>query len=723
MKCTQCGAELAPEDRFCGECGAPRPQRSPEPFGFAQDRLVEGLPPRFAEAEQRFAELRTRYRAGELDDAAYDAALQKLIVEDSSGGYWMLGADSGEWYWYDGQQWVRRDPPPAEVAVERPQVWPAPPPTVPPLVPVAPPARKGLPWKWVAVGCGGLLVVTAVVVSVLAVAGLLPGASAPPELAVLAPSAPTTMSELTVTLVPTNTPTVEPTVVAPVAPTTAPTATPLPTATPAIDGLLFYDDFSDPASGWKTYAEEYGAVQYEEGALVLMAKGPDGEAAATLPGVQVQDFSLSFEATLMSDAGDWAYGVLFRYAPGGNAYIFTLTPDGQYAVDEFVDMEPVKLVDDTPSEAIKTSGTNRIEIYADGPTLAFYVNDEQLAEVTDAQVREGPIELWAYVQPEQEVKVVFDNLLVVEPTAGGEIAKPPPATPPVEPTETPTSAPLPPTDTPAPVPPTETPLSLNKIAFVTNRDGNNEIYIMSADSSGQTRLTDNPADDRHPSWSPDGRRIAFSSDRDGNMEIYVMNADGSGVTRLTNNSAPDIEPAWSPDGTRIAFVSEREIALRSDIWVMSADGSNQVKLHEFGVSPAWSPDGSQMAALFRFGSFMHLGVMPADGSAEPRPLLQLHISNWPAWSPDGSRITFESAESPDNSEILVINADGSNLVNLTQTPAIVEVHPTWSPDGTRIAFVSDRDGNAEIYVMNADGSGAKRLMNNPAWEGHPCWSP
>ena len=120
---------------------------------------------------------------------------------------------------------------------------------------------------------------------------------------------------------------------------------------------------------------------------------------------------------------------------------------------------------------------------------------------------------------------------------------------------------------------------------------------------------------------------------------------------------------------------------------------------------------------------MHLGVMPADGSAEPRPLLQMHINTFPAWSPDGSRIAFQSAESVDNSEILIINTDGSNLVNLTRTPDIVELDPTWSPDGTRIAFTSWRDGNAEIYVMNADGSGVKRLTTNPAWEGHPSWSP
>src|SRR3972149_3275713 len=97
-----------------------------------------------------------------------------------------------------------------------------------------------------------------------------------------------------------------------------------------------------------------------------------------------------------------------------------------------------------------------------------------------------------------------------------------------------------------------------KIAFVSIRDGNYEIYAMNADGSGQTRLTNNAATEYGPAWSPDGTKIAFWSDRDGNWEVYAMNADGSGQTRLTNNSAWDAAPAWSPDGTKIAFYSSRD---------------------------------------------------------------------------------------------------------------------------------------------------------------------
>jgi dipeptidyl aminopeptidase/acylaminoacyl peptidase len=89
-------------------------------------------------------------------------------------------------------------------------------------------------------------------------------------------------------------------------------------------------------------------------------------------------------------------------------------------------------------------------------------------------------------------------------------------------------------------------LSLYRIAFVSRRDGNSEIYVMNADGSNQTNLTNNPADDYDLAWSPDGRQIAFSSWRNGNRDIYVMNADGSNQTRLTTNPADDNRPVWSP---------------------------------------------------------------------------------------------------------------------------------------------------------------------------------
>jgi TolB protein len=107
---------------------------------------------------------------------------------------------------------------------------------------------------------------------------------------------------------------------------------------------------------------------------------------------------------------------------------------------------------------------------------------------------------------------------------------------------------------------------------------------MNTDGSNQTRLTNNPAEDFQPSFSPDGNRIAFVSDRDGDREIYVMNADGLNQTRLTDSLSFNFEPSFSPDGSKIAFESNREI------YVMNADGSNPINLTNnpaFDQSPSW----------------------------------------------------------------------------------------------------------------------------------------
>jgi Tol biopolymer transport system component len=171
------------------------------------------------------------------------------------------------------------------------------------------------------------------------------------------------------------------------------------------------------------------------------------------------------------------------------------------------------------------------------------------------------------------------------------------------------------------------------IAFTSDRDGNNEIYLMNPDGSGQTRLTNNGAQDYFPTWSPDATRIGFVSDRDGNNEIYVINADGSGLTRLTNSPASDFYPAWSPDGTTIAFVSDRDG--NREIHVMKADGSVQTRLTKNPASdlyPTWSPDGTTIAFTSDRNANRQIYIMNADGSRQIRLTNNSTDDELPAWS-------------------------------------------------------------------------------------------
>jgi Tol biopolymer transport system component len=130
-----------------------------------------------------------------------------------------------------------------------------------------------------------------------------------------------------------------------------------------------------------------------------------------------------------------------------------------------------------------------------------------------------------------------------------------------------------------------------RIAFMDAKSDNDkwDIYGANADGSGRTPLTDNPADDGLPAYSPDGKRIAFSSNRDGKSGIFVMNADGSGVKRLTTSPGADDWPAWSPDGTQIAFHRGTTSDAPADIWVMNADGTNPVNLTNSPTVKDWGP--------------------------------------------------------------------------------------------------------------------------------------
>src|SRR6266508_1707215 len=116
--------------------------------------------------------------------------------------------------------------------------------------------------------------------------------------------------------------------------------------------------------------------------------------------------------------------------------------------------------------------------------------------------------------------------------------------------------------------------------------GTADIYVMNTDGSGQTNLTNDPADDDYfPDWSPNGAKIAFARYpffaglAGGDAEIYSMSADGSGQTNLTNNPADDLDPSWSPSGASIAFDSFRGIGgLDEEIFAMNADGSGLTRL-------------------------------------------------------------------------------------------------------------------------------------------------
>ena len=266
------------------------------------------------------------------------------------------------------------------------------------------------------------------------------------------------------------------------------------------------------------------------------------------------------------------------------------------------------------------------------------------------------------------------------------------------------------------------------------RDVNNEaseIFVMNADGSGQTNLTNTHAAEFDPGWSPDGKKIAFTGAPTNfpPYDIYVMNADGSGSKNLTKSPEVELGPDWSPDGRKIAFEYDRTDRGPFDIFVMNADGSGKRNLTKNSpgqnFSPDWSPDGTRIAYTrgAAGGASPEIFIMNAEGSGPtnltntPDPA----ADDQPAWSPDGRKIAFDTDRTTDDAhEIFVMNADGSDATNLTNTPEEHDQSPSWSPDGKRIAFTRGSDTH-EVFVMNADGSGQTNLTNKPAGNYNGDW--
>lgn len=300
--------------------------------------------------------------------------------------------------------------------------------------------------------------------------------------------------------------------------------------------------------------------------------------------------------------------------------------------------------------------------------------------------------------------------------------------------------------------------------------------------------------DEKPLWSPDGTRIAFVSDRSGNTDIWVMQPDGSELANLTTeDERANLYFAWDPGGNRILYTSLAQ-DLHSDIWIVDSDGKNAINLSEkldlggrfLTASPAWSPNGEfiafvsenladnvvevtvvetqgwNIAQVIRTG--YGIGFTVVDWSPDNRHVVTSLVDiqgdfevvtpqiwvfsvdgTWKSevsygiqfllsyrtrliamphvdWSNNGDRIAFSASYSGDDS-IFVVDAEGGNLTRLTKGVRF-SANPVWSPDDSKIAFSSLQDGSLDVWVIDSDGTSAVNLTEgSSARDHHPSWSP
>lgn len=265
------------------------------------------------------------------------------------------------------------------------------------------------------------------------------------------------------------------------------------------------------------------------------------------------------------------------------------------------------------------------------------------------------------------------------------------------------------------------------IVFSSGEPGARDIAIIRPNGDDLRVVIAGSKDEFSPVWDPGSQRIAFLTTRDGNAEVYIAPADGASVMRVTNTEVDESQVIWSPDGTRMAYTSPDELDRPHVYWLRLSDLlPTRLVFGTVGESdPAWSPSGTWIA----FAQFDEDGVPVGLFLRNPEGVNRIQVSDspdrTPVWSPDGSRLAFVSSRDG-NEEIYVVNItdrgpDGQP-VRLTDNPGR-DYAPVWSPDSKRIAFLSDRSGNVDILTVKAGGGDLQVLTRNDVEELGADWGP
>ena len=268
------------------------------------------------------------------------------------------------------------------------------------------------------------------------------------------------------------------------------------------------------------------------------------------------------------------------------------------------------------------------------------------------------------------------------------------------------------TDSSGPTPPPA-------LAFDLLRGSHRGIYRVRVDGTDSLRLTTDSADDRQPTSG--GGVIVFVSNRDGNGELYAMPATGGTATRLTFTAANEAYPALSPDGSRLAYT--RDDGGLTRLWIANADGTGSVRVTDsldFGgavdVSPTWSPGSDRVAFVSTTTGAARLYQLTLNGMTIVPLLADTAADVEPSWSPDGNRLAFASGAGG-GARIALLNL-ASHAITLVTPDTMQCGQPAWLSDG-RIVFLKESGTPGLVWLDPAAPSALHAINVGAGTPGHP----
>ena len=265
-------------------------------------------------------------------------------------------------------------------------------------------------------------------------------------------------------------------------------------------------------------------------------------------------------------------------------------------------------------------------------------------------------------------------------------------------------------------------IAQTRIAFVSDRTGKKELYVMDYDGANVTQITRDRSIALTPRWSPDGKLITFVSYRDGMPALHSYVPASGRRWRMVALPGTTMSPAWSPTGDRLALSSSQ--SGDPDIYLTDAEGKNPRRMtFALGadLSPSWSPNGQQIAFNSNRGGSAQIYLMNVDGSDQRRLTFEGTYNTTPAFSPKGDWVAY-TCRVDGHEQICLISPDGLRSVQLTNAPGDND-SPAWAPGGRHVVFASNRAGDTHLYVIGIDGTGEEALTSGAGNDQTPAWSP